>query len=806
MKNNKQSIAFKVILGYLLLAILAGMAVYFTYSKVLDYTSRVEKESLGNKKLYLVSDAATKLYTAESLSRQLIQSRDEKKLIIYEAEIDTVKHLLDSLRQTYSDPILKTEIDSINSLLNQKRENLAEILKLRSQQGNQSYYAKVIAELQRVDENFENYNYEKRFENLEPYQRRVLVKLLEYSKLDNAEKVTNQTVDSIVNSVKTVLIDFERADRNFRQALRNKENELLANEASLNSQLRSLLSKIEDQERQSSLRQVTQSQKMVKSTSQTIAILGALSLLVVLIFLFLITRDVSRSQRYRKELEDAKQYAESLLKSREQFMATVTHDLRSPLNTVVGYTNLLEKSALTNSQNLYLKQVKNSSEFILRLVNDLLDLSRLEAGKMSVENLAFNPKNLIEDTVENTIPIEKKVAIKVKIDIAPDLDRPIISDPFRIKQILINLVGNAFKFTENGKISVSAKLETEKRNYFLLIKIKDTGIGISEEKKEKIFEEFSQENSSIEKRFGGSGLGLSISRRLTQLLKGSISLKSEVGKGSEFTVKIPVKLAALTPEKAAEKSSFSKKDFGEFNILIVDDEESQLSLISELIRSTGMHFQTCKNGKEALKILKNGKFDLVLTDIQMPVMDGIEFISEAKKDEKLAAIPFIALSGQPNISEVEYRKMAFSGNLLKPYSAEDLLKKIQEILKIDLHRNSSAKPEEELEKKGFSLEEIRLFSGDDELALKTILSAFISSSKNNLSELKLAFKNGNIEVLSSISHKMLPMFRQIKAVRIVEQLVILENAKKQDYSIIKIEKLEKEINELLLEVEKEITN
>ncbi|HET8753320.1 MAG TPA: ATP-binding protein [Salinimicrobium sp.] len=804
MKNNRQSIAFTVIAGYLALAVLAGMAVYFAYSKVLEYTSRAERESLGNKKLYLVSDAATKLYKAESLSRQLIQSENAEKLEIYEAEIDTVKDLLDSLRQTYSDPILKTEIDSMNSLLDQKRENLAEILKLRSQQGNQSYYAKVIAELKRVDENFENYNYDQRFENLEPYQKRVLVKLLEYSKRDNAENVTNQTVDSLVNSVKTVLIDFEKADRTFRQALRSKENELLANEASLNSQLRSLLSKIEEQERRASLEQVTQAQQILDNTSQTIALFGALTLLVFLGFLFLIIRDVSRSQRYRRELENAKQYAESLLKSREQFMATVTHDLRSPLNTVMGYTNLLEKSTLSNSQNLYLKQVKNSTDFILRLVNDLLDLSRLEAGKMFVEKLSFNPKQLIEGTIENTFPVEKKNTIKVEMNISPDLDRPLISDPFRIKQILANLLSNAFKFTENGIITVTANLESEKKNYFLLVAVKDSGIGISEERKEKIFEEFSQENSTIEKRFGGSGLGLAISKRLTHLLKGSISLNSEVGKGSEFRIKVPVMLAPSLTEELPEKNDISSKQPEDFQILIVDDEESQLSLLSELMRSSGMRFQICQNGKEALEILKNGKFDLVLTDIQMPVMNGIEFITEAKKNEKIASIPFIALSGQSNISDDEYRKMAFSGNLLKPYSAEDLLKRIQEILKIDLRRNSPELPDVENAKKGFSLEEIRRFSGDDRLALNTILSAFLNSSKKNLSELKMASKKGQTEVLSSIAHKMLPMFRQIKAEKVVRQLAILEE--KDKFSSVNLEELEKDINEILQEIQEQLTS
>src|SRR5690606_33502579 len=298
----------------------------------------------------------------------------------------------------------------------------------------------------------------------------------------------------------------------------------------------------ESEERMASMDQVEAWQETVEQTSRIIIFLGAASLLVILTFVFLVTQDVIKSQQYRMQLEKAKNYAESLLKSREQFMNTVTHDLRSPLNTVIGYTGLLEKSNLDKSQGRYLAQLKKSSDYLLRLVNDLLDLSRLEAGKMTVEELAFNPKNLIEETVENAVPPEKPREVKVRINVSDELDTRLITDPFRIKQILTNLVSNACKFTPKGSVEVRAWLRQAKYNPVLCIEVKDTGIGISEAQKEKVFEEFSQEDSSIEKRYGGTGLGLAISKKLTDLLQGRISLESEVGKGSTFLVEIPVEI------------------------------------------------------------------------------------------------------------------------------------------------------------------------------------------------------------------------------------------------------------------------
>lgn len=775
MRTNRQSITVKVVVGYLLIAALAAIAVWFVYSQVRDYTSLAESNVDTNKKLYLVSDAATDLYQAESLSRQVIQTGDSSDLERYKSKIDTIRLTLDELQQTYTDTILKKEIFSINFLLSQKTANLEELLALRAQNENQSYYAKVLTELKRVDQSFGEPDYEERFAHLEPHQRRVLAKLLEYSEMENAEKVTKQTLDSLVRSVRTVLLDFERSDRRYRETLRQKENELMANEINLNSQLRSLLSAIEEEERTSSLAQVANSQELVKKTSRTIAILGAISFLIIIVSLVMVVRDVSRSQKYRNKLEDAKQYAEALLKSREQFMATVTHDLRSPLNTVIGYSSLLERSDLNNSQRHYLKHLKKSSDYILRLVNDLLDLSKLEAGKMLVEELTFNPRNLIEDTVENCAPLEKSDKLVVRTKVSEEVDRPIISDPFRIKQILTNLVTNACKFTEEGHVEVEAWIAKEKKVNKLMIRISDTGIGISKEKKENIFEEFSQESIGIERRFGGSGLGLAISKKLVELLRGSIHLESEQGVGSEFTIKIPIKLGETFAAPVIPTDEVVLKKASNLKVLIVDDEPSQISLLMELVKATGMKPHSCTNGEEALEMLEKSNFDLVLTDIQMPKMDGISLLEQLRKNEATRSIPVIALSGKTDVLPEEYRRMGFSGSLLKPYSSGELLSMIERSLHVNFTKKNSENSPTYSDSRNYTLEEVSLFAGGDKKALDIILTAFIDSSKTNLQALREAQQNGNQERMAAIAHKMLPMFRQLKAGPIVKKLERFED-------------------------------
>ena len=789
MKNTKRSITFKVIVGYILLAALAGLAVWFIYSQVVRFSKLNQSNNLNNQQLVLVSEIATELYQTENIGKQFIQSGDTLDLNRYKTQISNIQSSIQTLRTTYADSLMKVEMDSITVLLSKKSENLEELLKLRSKNQNTSYYKEVINELQKVDPSFNEPDYETRFANLEPHQRRVLIRLLEYSKAENNEPSTSLSADSLVASVKKVLSELEQQSNAFKDVINKKENELLTNDVTLNQQLRNLLSAIEQEERAASLEKVQSSQLMLNEISRIIIAVGIACILIILFFLILILKDVSRSQRYRLELEDAKSFTESLMKRREQFMATITHDLRSPLNTVIGYTDLMEKSGLNTKQEHYLSHLKKSSEYILHLVNDLLDLSKLEAGKMLVEKIRFNPKNLLEETFYNTLPDPGTKNLKYTIVTSENSDCQVLSDPFRLKQILSNLLTNAYKFTESGEIAASLSLKKEiEDSYILIISIKDTGIGISTAKQEDIFEEFSQEHASIEKKYGGTGLGLAITKQITSLLKGSIQLISEPGAGSEFIIKIPVtRFPDATQEILSE--DVEEIDLSGKYILVVDDEASQLTLSQELIKAKGMHCDTAANGIEALELLKKRKYDLVLTDIQMPLMDGFELVRTIKADPEIAEIPVIAASGRTDVAQEKYTEAGFASNILKPYKPNDLLLKIGKILKIELNNEMETLKENDALDQLYSLSEISQFAGDDPVALNTILNAFIESTKLNLEEILREAESANWERVAQISHRMLPMFKQLHAKEIIIKLTDLESKKENVLEISFVKKV-----------------
>jgi len=809
MLNTKRSLTVKVVAGYVIVSILAGLAVWYIYNQVLTYSEIAQTNTENTQQLILVSEISTNLNESENTSRRLIQTGNEEELQLYNSQIDSIKSKINELEKSYTQLDFEDEADSIYQLLEQKTENLKELVALRDTDRNTNYYRKALGELRNIDQSFKDYNYENRFRNLKSYQKDVLVKWLEYSREDNAENITTQRLDSLVKSVKRVLTDLEFANRQFQNEVVQKENELLNNDMILNQQLQGLLSNLEKSERKNSLERAETFQNMLDKTSTIILIGSCIIILIILYFIINIIGDITRSQRYRVQLEEAKNFAESLLASREQFMAAITHDLRSPLTTVMGYTDLIQKTDLDEKQAYYLKQIKKSSEFILRLVNDLLDLSKLEAGKMLIEKLAFHPGKLIEDTVNNIIPAERTKNVTIEIVVAPEAQMQLVSDPFRIKQLLANLISNAWKFTEEGSIIITANLLKPKKNKEILeLRVKDSGIGISKEKQDSIFEEFSQEDNSIEKKFGGTGLGLAITKRLAHLLEGDIRVESEPGKGSEFIIEIPVEKYQPS-DKKLNKSSEDKIDknyaASGLKALVVDDEPGQLSLTVELSRAMGFEIDTAANGKIALEKINEKEYDLILTDIQMPVLDGFELIKTIRGTDDIMHLPVIALSGRTDLEKQVYMDAGFDEKLLKPYKSATLKDTIAEVLDLEHMETVSSNVQgesKELQTGFYDLSEIYEFAGKDDDAFKEILRAFIEGTKESMVQLKSAWESQNEDELGKTAHRMLPMLRQMQAHTITPDLLKLEERK--NINEVEFLNLQEKLEKLFKDIEAKI--
>lgn len=803
MRNSKQSITFKVIFGYLLLAMLIGFAAWLIYPQVRAFVYPTTEKESANRKLTYVSNALSLLYEAETVGRSAMATGDTDQFSRYRAYTDSIAVQIDSLAKITETSAQTSQLDSIKIGLKQKTQNMKAMVDLRKEQFDTDIFAEMNIELKKNDIYFEDYENDPKLDSINPRVKRAVVDYMEYIRRDNIEADQNMT--SLAEKVKEVMTKLSRRQKILEMNIIKREDILFTNDRNISQKIRNLLVALEKEGTLSSQDRERELRSKIGEVSNTLKIIGGISLFLALGFVIMVFRDASRSQKYSLQLEKSNTVARSLLKSREQLMATITHDMRSPLNTVIGFTELLQKTDLNGKQENYLSHVEKSSEYILRLVNDLLDFSKLEAGRVHVEQVTFNAKNLIEDIAVVGLPTVIKEGLKINMDLAKDLDGYYLSDPFRIKQIVSNLISNAYKFTDQGSVKIRAGITQKEKSKSLFFEITDTGIGINKEKQDIIFKEFTQEDERIEQTYGGFGLGLAITKRLVDLLNGSITLSSEKGKGSTFLVHIPVKEVKGYAEEEVAPSTPGKKPK---RILIVDDDPSQLNLAEEIVGNLSIKHDTARNGIEALQCTENKTYDLILTDIQMPEMDGIDLIKALRKKPEYSNVMIYALSGNGTLKPSDYKQLGFSGSLRKPYLPQKLLRLIT-------HNESDQQTDKMTSEtiavdpeKGYTLEDLRLFADQDPDSLQSILNVFVESTTDSLYDLNTALTHRSCEDVNKIAHKMLPMFRQLHAIEIITILEKLETPDLPCTSKVVLNSLgsvvNQKINKLILNLKEEI--
>lgn len=515
-------------------------------------------------------------------------------------------------------------------------------------------------------------------------------------------------------------------------------------------------------------------------------IIGGIAVGAVLLsafFLILIMRDISRSNRYRQQLEVANKRAEDLLVAREKLMLAITHDFKAPLGSIMGYTELLSRLTEDERQRFYLDNMKSSSEHLLKLVSDLLDFHRLDLNKAEVNRVTFNPSQLFDEIYVSFEPLTATKGLALQCHVAPELNGRYISDPLRLRQIVNNLLSNAVKFTQKGEISLTAGYDSSK----LTIAIADTGKGMASEDRERIFQEFTRLSGAQGEE--GFGLGLSIVKKLVALLEGTIDVQSTLGKGSCFTVTLPLYpvgksiAESESPESEnvdATEESAAIPPMKVIRVLLIDDDKIQLNLTAAMLKQHGIDAVCCEQLEQLIEQLRSSVFDVLLTDIQMPAINGFDLVKllRASNIPQAKTIPVIAVTARSEMDKAALHEHGFAGCLHKPFTVKELLMTVNEgQLSVD-----EAHITEDMATAGINFSALTAYSEDDPEAASSIIQTFIEETGKNIERMQQALNDKEVDGIAAMAHKLLPLFTMIGADETITPLKWLEACRGGEFS------------------------
>lgn len=801
------STSFKIVIGYILLVgLLIGAFTYTMQQMNLLTTPTSLRDQLDHRR-HITHRIISQLYDAESIG-QTLRTGNLNEYYHYLKAMKEVNASIDTLETILTDTLQQARLDTVRTLLQNKQWNMYAVLEaMRNTPTDQIYQEQLDSLIAQQDSLLST-----------PHIRRKVIthhnsytihhkKKGFFKRLadvfapgkEDSTQVSNviqeeytDTLDEVYSPIDTISSMITGIQHKVFQT-RQKETEMLNTRISslrvigsgLSQRVNQLLENIEHDEQEAARTKLMQEEEIRKEAAETMAKIAIAAFVLVLVFSIVIARDITRNNHYRRELEKAKSYAENLLVAREKLMLTITHDIKAPAGSIIGYIDLLIRLVNDRRQQFYLSNMKSSAQHLLALVTSLLDYHRLEAGKMDLHPVAFNPHELLTDIYNSFLPLAEKK--QLQLDFKEKLPETLTleGDPFRIRQIVENLLSNALKFTAAGGITLQAEYHG---NQFVF-SVSDTGCGMTASEQERIFKEFTRLSSAQGQE--GFGLGLSITRKLVELLLGRIDIESAPGKGSTFKVSMPLPSISSKPVPDTKEPAITLPKI-HLRIAIIDDDRIQMHLTEAMLHNAeeevkGLKVETvcCEQPEELIEQLKNRTFDLVFTDIQMPAMNGFELLHHLRSQDfaQAQSIPVIAITARGDMNEDDFQQKGFAGMLQKPFNQSELKKVVKNALthltvsdnipdtspvQKETHETS---PHTDLP---YNFSPLTAFSEDDPEAAKEILRTFAQETQKNMEKLQAAISNKDMEALCATAHKMLPTFLMIEAQKAIPLLKWLE--------------------------------
>ncbi len=572
------------------------------------------------------------------------------------------------------------------------------------------------------------------------------------------ERITSS--DSIIYAIRNIVMDINNEERYLRSKLAAMEFDLTNKNKDLIINIQEIITALQQEAVEESQDENAAAISLANRFSTMLGVLTLIGIFGAFGFVYTIVREINQSESYQSKLKEAKERSDNLAKAKQDFLANMSHEIRNPLHVIQGYSEALRKTTLEPKQKEFVSMIRFSSETLLGIVNDILDFSKLEAGKIKIELAPFDPNKLFLNIKRLFDQKAFEKDLRVNLNLALTRDKWLIGDQLRIKQILNNLLSNAIKFTDKGEINIFIRNNAST----LTIEVEDSGMGMNQETKKKLFSAFQQGDDSITRKFGGTGLGLAIVKRLVDLQKGKIEFKSEPDKGTVFTVYLPTQITE--PGLVASDILENQYSLKGLHVLLVDDDPIGLKFTDFLLSQLGAKVTQYIGGVELRdRLTDDDRYDLVLLDIQMPEVSGYDALKIIKGKPHLKNVPAIALTANVFAKDKEKLEAAgFDGLVLKPFKESDLLTEIVKLVNLSPVKASNGIKEPLISEDSpfYDLSELSRFCMGDETILFEIVSDFYSHTCIDLLKINKAVDQQDYETVKSIAHQLNSRLAQLK--------------------------------------------
>lgn len=784
-KSPSSSTAGKVVTGFFIAAIfLIGMAglTYYTQNRLL---ATMKELAEPNQKLNLLNELQSEIIQITQLDHPGIDA----DFRVQDSSVTSLKQKLQELGSLAEDSLESTYIQSVQTNLDTLIVGYINLYEVKTNLANKNFTQEAlnkvelgirrraatleqrpIGKINPKDYLFNELEQEismrqeakadQAIISKEDDQSIAYLRDLQRQNLRDPNLPAVQTLDSVLYNIKGVINRVNREEAFQRQRLAKMEADISISQSKIISTIQNLVSTLQQRALEKSDRQNDSAYKLTYDMTYFLIMIVILAVIGAAIMVYSILKEIKVTKKYQENLEVSRLKSEQLARSKQEFLANMSHEIRNPLHVIQGYRSVLEKSELDSSQQSHLRMIGFASDTLMEIVDEVLDFSKLEAGKLKLESRPFDPESLFS-SLQNFFELqaaEKKIGFEWSLDLPKDTW--LIGDQLRLKQILNNLLSNAFKFTSEGSIRVNVGWGKG----VLTVEIRDTGIGMSPSVLDKVFREFDQADTSISRKYGGTGLGLAIVQRLVSLMNGEITASSVEHEGTSMLVKLPM-VATESQRVEFNPDEIVSLDLSGLKILLVDDDKVGIRYLETILSYFGASIIAYSGGTNFRDEFVAIDFDLAILDIQMPEFSGFDVVKRLRDIDRYKEMPILAMTANVFLEEREkMMESGFTEIIFKPFQERVLIECIGKFFPNHVVKEiPTTQSISESESTLFQLKDLARFCMGDELLLQDIVRELITETGKDLDKMKEARRNDDFDQILEICHQLGSRLGQIKS-------------------------------------------